>query len=100
MSQIIRLTQPIMRNGEAITEITITDTLKQVGCLRGLKLWDVMMADVNAMIKLLPRVTLPALTEAEVMMLSQPDFVKFNSAVSSFFSDSSPETEADDEAAL
>lgn len=100
MSQIITLSQPIMRNGEAVTEITVTDTLKQVGCLRGLKLWDVMMADVNAVIKLLPRVTSPALTEAEVMMLSQADFVKFNSAISSFFSDTSPETEVDDEFAL
>ncbi|WP_341532823.1 hypothetical protein [Sodalis glossinidius] len=55
MSKIIPLSVAIKRtSGEEITEVTITDTLKQVGALRGLKLYDVMTSDVNALITLLP----------------------------------------------
>lgn len=90
MSKIIALSVAIKRtSGEEITEVTITDTMKQVGALRGLKLYDVMTSDVNALITLLPRVTHPRLTEAEIITMNVQDFSQFAAGVADFLAPNS-----------
>ncbi|MEY0877286.1 phage tail assembly protein [Providencia manganoxydans] len=70
MAEVIKLEQPIkLESGQEVDEITITDTMKQAGALRGLKMYDVMMSDVDSLFKLLPRVTSPRLSERDLMQL-------------------------------
>ncbi|MDE9552533.1 hypothetical protein KKJ06_16940 [Xenorhabdus bovienii] len=57
MSKKVIFSEPLkLANGNSITEVEITETMRQVGALRGLKLFDVMTSDVNSLITLLPRV--------------------------------------------
>ena len=72
----VTLTHPIMRGKEAIDKVTITESMSQPGCLRGLKLYDVMQSDVDSMFKLLPRVTSPVLTEVELVTMNSHDFTQ------------------------
>ncbi|MDB6374521.1 phage tail assembly protein [Photorhabdus bodei] len=100
MPKTITLSEPLERhNGEKITEVIITDTMKQVGALRGLKLYDVMTSDVNSLITLLPRVTQPRLTEAEINSMGIQDFTQLASGVADFLAPSSEvdTTQAQDE---
>lgn len=85
MPETVILNQPIKRGDTEISEVTITDTMRQSGCLRGLRLFDVMQSDVDSLVKLLPRVTSPALTEVELTMMSTYDFVVLATAAVSFF---------------
>lgn len=89
MSAKVLLTSPIQRGKTEIKEITITDTMKQPGCLRGLKLYDVLQSDVDSLFKLLPRVTEPALTELEVVTMDNADFVALATAVTGFLTPTS-----------
>jgi len=89
MTKTITLTTPVKRNGKEITEVTITEAMKQTGSLRGLKLYDVMTSDVDSLIKLLPRVTSPSLTEVEVVMLNVQDFSQLASGIADFLAPSS-----------
>ncbi|ENZ3707472.1 phage tail assembly protein [Serratia marcescens] len=100
MSKIIPLSVAIKRtSGEEITEVTITDTMKQVGALRGLKLYDVMTSDVNSLITLLPRVTSPRLTEVELASMNIQDFAELAAGVADFLAPSSePEATVSDDA--
>ncbi|WP_075685076.1 phage tail assembly protein [Serratia marcescens] len=85
MSKTITLSNAIKRaSGETITDVTITDAMKQVGVLRGLKLYDVMTSDVNSLITLLPRVTSPRLTEVEISMMDVHDFSELAGGVAAF----------------
>ena len=62
--EVVTLNAPIVRGKTAISEITITPVLKQAGSLRGLKVYDVLTSNYDALVVLLPRVTAPALTAA------------------------------------
>lgn len=84
MSESVVLNQPIKRGDTEISEVTITDTMKHPGCLRGLRLFDVMQSDVDSLIKLLPRVTSPMLTENELVAMGTYDFVMLATAAVSF----------------
>ena len=56
----VQLEQPIQFGGNTITEITIRKP--NVKALSGVSLQAIYQHDVNALIKVLPRVTTPALT--------------------------------------
>lgn len=84
MSKPVVLITPIVRKGAEVKEVIVTETMKHAGSLRGLKLYDVMMSDVDSLIKLLPRVTSPALTEAEVTMLDVRDLSSLAKEVADF----------------
>lgn len=91
MAEVIQLdTSFKLESGQEVTEITITDTMKQVGALRGLKLYDVMTSDVDSLIKLLPRVTSPRLTERDVSQLPIPSFNALAIGIANFLVPSSP----------
>ncbi|WFQ80057.1 phage tail assembly protein [Xenorhabdus sp. SF857] len=99
MAQTITLSQPMkLTNGQEITEITITDTMKQVGALRGLKLYDVMTSDVNSLITLLPRVTHPRLSETDVSTMGIQDFALLAAGVADFLAPTSPASETSEQA--
>ncbi|WP_337263322.1 MULTISPECIES: phage tail assembly protein [unclassified Serratia (in: enterobacteria)] len=92
MSESITLQTPIKRGETLIASVIITDTMKQAGSLRGLKLIDVMNSDVDSLITLLPRVTEPALTPVEVAGMDTWDFAQMALGVSAFLQPSSPES--------
>lgn len=89
MAKEILLAAPVIRKSGDIKTVTITDAMKQTGSLRGLKLYDVMTSDVDSLIKLIPRVTSPALTEVEVSQLDVRDFSKFATGIADFLAPSS-----------
>ncbi|ENK6704009.1 phage tail assembly protein [Yersinia enterocolitica] len=84
MSNTVVLQTPIKRGKSVIKEVSLTGALKQAGSLRGLKLYDVVTSDVNSLIKLLPRVTSPALTEIELVTMDIWDFSQLAAEVVDF----------------
>lgn len=78
----IELDTPIMRKGGDIAEITLRKP--KAGELRGLSLTDVLQMDVNALGKLLPRISNPMLTEAEVQGMDPADLVQLGGEVAGF----------------
>lgn len=80
---VVDLDYGINRGSDVIQSITLRKP--KTGALRGLKLSDVLSSDVNALIQLLPRITNPALTAAEIADLDPADFTSLATGVISFF---------------
>ncbi len=78
-----KLLQPIRRGDTEITSVGLRQP--DTGALRGLKLTDVLQMDVNAMCRLLPRISEPALMPDEVAALPPADLLMLSSEVVSFF---------------
>ncbi|MFA5495166.1 MAG: phage tail assembly protein [Porticoccaceae bacterium] len=78
----IELESPIERAGKTITQVAIRKPM--AGAFRGVALMDVMQMDVAALTKLLPRITEPALTEAEIRTMDPADIVQMGIAVTGF----------------
>ena len=84
---IVILDNPVMRGEQKIELITVTKP--NAGTLRGVSLASLANSDVDALIKVLPRMTYPALTEHEVMRLEASDLILFAGKVVGFLSPSS-----------
>ncbi|MEW4956324.1 phage tail assembly protein [Enterobacter cloacae] len=84
---IVILDNPIMRGEQKIEQVTLTKP--NTGTLRGVSLAALANSDVDALIKVLPRMTYPALTESEVMRLEASDLILFAGKVVGFLSPSS-----------
>ncbi|MBF9049876.1 phage tail assembly protein [Roseobacter sp. HKCCD9010] len=69
----VTLSAAVKIDGKDVTGIDLRKP--QTGELRGLKMTDVLQMDTDAMIKLLPRITQPPLTSAQVAALDPADFV-------------------------
>lgn len=78
----ITLDEPLTRGDQSITAITVRKP--DSGALRGLSLVDVLRMDVDALRKLLPRITDPTLTEADVAKLDPADLMQLASKVTGF----------------
>jgi hypothetical protein len=78
----IPLDSPIIRGDTTIAEVAIRKP--GPGELRGLTLKDVGEVKFDTMIKLLPRVTTPALTEAECAVMDLGDFTSLATEVAGF----------------
>jgi hypothetical protein len=78
----IKLDQPIKRGETDISQVDIAKP--NAGALRGIKLRDLLYMDVIALMKVLPRVTTPSLTEAEVAMLDPADLTSLGTEVVTF----------------
>lgn len=91
MAKTITLTTPLKRAGKEIKEVTITDVMGQSGTLRGLSLVALLNADVNTLLKLLPRVTEPMLMELELASMPPWDFQELAAAVIDFLSPPAPD---------
>ncbi|MEZ0583257.1 phage tail assembly protein [Erwinia sp. STN24] len=86
----VTLTSPIMRDKNSITEVTITDEIKQAGSLRGLKLVSVLNMDVDSITTLLTRVTSPRLKFTEINAMDTRDFVSMAEALVPFLTPAEP----------
>jgi len=78
------LSKPVKRGDQEIITITITDTIKQAGSLRGLRLVDVLNFDFDAVSTLLTRTTSPQLTSTEIAALASGDFTAFCEEITPF----------------
>ncbi len=84
---IVTLVKPIKR-GDIVIE-TITLIKPTAGTLRGVSLADVASSDVNALIKVLPRMTYPGLTESDVVAMELPDMMTLAAKVIGFLAPAS-----------
>lgn len=84
---IVVLGKQLKRGEQVISEITLLKP--NAGTLRGVSLASVANSDVDALIKVLPRMTLPSLTEQEVSALELPDLLSFAGKVVGFLSSNS-----------
>ncbi|MEC5345090.1 phage tail assembly protein [Brenneria populi] len=83
----ITLETPIKRGDTLIESITLSKP--NVGTLRGVGLAALANTDVDALIKVLPRMTYPALTEAEIISMEPSDLITVAGKVIGFLSPSS-----------
>lgn len=81
-NNIITLDQPIKRGDTEITSVEITRP--NSGSLRGVGLRELLDMDVNALIKVLPRVTSPTVTEADIAEMDPADLVQAGAVVVGF----------------
>jgi len=78
---------PLMRGEQKIEQVTLTKP--NAGTLRGVSLASLANSDVDALIKVLPRMTYPALTEHEIIRLDASDLISLAGKVVSFLSPAS-----------
>lgn len=78
----VTLDEPLQRGNQTVTELQIRKP--RSGALRGVALTDVLQMQVDALTKVLPRITEPALTEAEVRNLDPADLVQCGGVVAGF----------------
>lgn len=84
---VVILEQPLKRGDQELKEITLIKP--NAGTLRGVSLAAVANSEVDALIKVLPRMTAPMLTEQEVAAMELPDLVALAGQVVGFLSPSS-----------
>jgi hypothetical protein len=82
-SVVVNLAQPITREGGPIASLTIRKP--KGGDLRGTKLTDLVAADVDAVAKVIPRITTPAIAAHEFYGLEADDFAEVVGTVVGFF---------------
>jgi hypothetical protein len=80
---IVTLENPIKRGEQVIEKITLMKP--NAGTLRGVS-GDVARSEVDALIKVLPRMTSPSLTESDVVMMDLPDLMALATKVIGFLS--------------
>ncbi|WP_334473514.1 phage tail assembly protein [Arsenophonus sp. PmNCSU2021_1] len=71
-TRIINLEEPIARGETPINQVTLRKP--HVGDLRGVQLSPLMQMDVDAVMKVLPRIMTPSLNEQEMRQMSPGDF--------------------------
>lgn len=79
---VVVLDQPIVRGATTIAQIALRKP--NAGALRGITLSDLLQMDVNAIVRVIPRISTPTLTEAEVRAMDPADLVDAGSVVASF----------------
>ncbi|EPJ7186837.1 phage tail assembly protein [Citrobacter amalonaticus] len=84
---VVTLEKPLKRGDQEVKEITLIKP--NAGTLRGVSLAAVANSEVDALIKVLPRMTAPMLTEQEVAAMELPDLVALAGQVVGFLSPSS-----------
>jgi len=83
----ITLDTPVLRGEQKIEKVTVAKP--NAGTLRGVSLASLAQSDVDALIKVLPRITSPSLTEQEVGALDLVDMVALAGKVVGFLSPAS-----------
>jgi len=78
----ITLDQPIKRGDDEVTKVTMSEPLG--GTMRGLQISMIQAGDVSANMKLIPRITNPSITEAELDAMPGRDIMKLTMAVVGF----------------
>lgn len=78
----VPLDSPIQRGEQTITEILVRKPM--AGELRGVALQDLLHMDVLALRRVLPRITIPTLTENEISRMDPADLTQLGVAVTGF----------------
>ena len=78
----VQLDTPVERDGGNVESITLRKP--SAGELRGLSLADVIQMDTGTIIKLVPRISQPTLTEQEVGAMDPADLTEVAGKVASF----------------
>lgn len=78
----VSLDTPLKRGKQTFTSIQVRKP--KSGALRGVALTELLQMDVQALTRVLPRITEPALTETEIRDLDPADLVQLGTAVSGF----------------
>ncbi|WP_279458949.1 phage tail assembly protein [Actinobacillus delphinicola] len=89
-TKIVAFDKPLMRGKLEIQEVELIEPT--VNTLKGLRVLDVLQLDVDAYTTLLPRITNPALTPAEISQLSPADFISLCTECVSFFAKEKDQT--------
>lgn len=79
---VVTLDKPIKRAGQTIDKVTLIEP--NAGTLRGVSLAAVAQSEVDALIKVLPRMTYPALTAQELTAMNLPDMLSLAAKVIGF----------------
>jgi hypothetical protein len=82
LQKIVVLDTPIQRGKETITQVTLRKP--QSGSLRGTRLQALMDMDVNAMMVVLPRISVPALQSHEINEMDPADLLLLSVEVVTF----------------
>jgi len=86
----VTLDYPFKRGDQDITAIDLRKP--KSGELRGISLADLLQMDVTALQRVLPRITSPTLTEAEVAAMDPADLLQMGMEVSNFLLPKSAQT--------
>jgi len=86
----ITLDDPIQRGTQRIEALSLRKPT--AGELRGISLVDLAQLDVSALHKVLPRITQPTLTEADVSQLALSDLLALGTEIAGFFARREPLT--------
>lgn len=78
----ITLETPITRGEQTITTVTLNKP--NSGALRGVSLWAILQMNVDALTSVLPRISDPSLTAADITRMDVVDLLQLGSVVSSF----------------
>ncbi|TRD18400.1 phage tail assembly protein [Palleronia caenipelagi] len=78
----ITLSAPVTVDGAEVTEITLREP--RAGELRGLSMTQIAQMEAGQMMRLLPRITQPPLSEAQISALSLRDFFGLSAGAASF----------------
>ncbi|MDE9483532.1 phage tail assembly protein [Xenorhabdus bovienii] len=78
----VTLEEPIARGGAAITDIIVRKP--NSGALRGVRLQALMEMDVDSVMLVLPRITAPALTKNDLLLMSPGDLINLSIEVVNF----------------
>lgn len=81
----VTLIEPLTIDGEDIAEITLRRP--NGGDLRGLKLSELLQLDVGSVMRLVPRISAPYVSESQMAEMSAADLTKFATGVVGFFID-------------
>ncbi|MCY1276081.1 Phage tail assembly chaperone protein, E, or 41 or 14 [compost metagenome] len=79
---IVTLSKPITRGEQSISQIEVRRPM--AGELRGIALAELLRLEVDSLRRVLPRITLPSLTDPEVGRLDPSDLVKLGMEVAGF----------------
>lgn len=89
---VVVLDEPIKRGDTTIEQVELRKPM--AGELRGVALSDLLNLEVNALRKVLPRITTPTLTDIEVGRMDPADLLEIGSKVASFLLRKSVKAEA------
>ena len=82
-SATVTLNAPVVRGETSIEQLTLRKP--RAGDLRGLSLNEVLQSDVTSLIRLVPRISDPSLTEQEVENFEADDLAEVGGTIFGFF---------------
>ena len=88
----VTLDNPIQRGEQSIATVTLRRP--QSGELRGINLFDLLQMNVDALFKVIPRISMPTLTEPELRSMDVADFTALAAKVTGFFVKETTPTES------